>query len=108
MSHLQHVIEQEYGELQNDVDKCTADLSTLRSDDIQVQEECRLAAAINAKQTNHITGKEGCVSGLLGEVEVLRARKAVMMKWLCQDSDDDKLVCELDYIPIFQSLFNTV
>lgn len=82
-------MERERDELQGEADKCSSDLCTLRRDDAGVQEECRLAAAVNAKQTNQITEKEGCVSELLGEVEVLRARKAVMMKWLC-DSDSGR------------------
>ena len=86
---LQKVMEKERDELQSEVEKCSADLCTLRRDDTHVQEECQLTAAVNAKQTNQIAEKEGRVSELLGEVEVLRARKLVMMKWLC-DTDNEK------------------
>ena len=84
----QHFLEKESGELQSELERCVADLCTLRGEDMEVQEECRLTAAVNAKQTNQIAEKEGCVSELLGEVEVLRARKSVMLKWLCDPQED--------------------
>ena len=85
---MQRLVETERGELQAEVDRCAADLCTLQRDSVQVQEDCRLAAAVNAKQTNQIAAKEGHVLELLGEVEVLRARKAVVLKWLCKDETD--------------------
>ena len=85
----QKVMERECDEMQNEVDRCTADLCTLRRGETQVTEECRLTAAVNAKQTNQIAEKEGCVSELMGEVEVLRARRSVMMKWLT-NTDNEK------------------
>lgn len=57
---------------------------------MQVQENCCITAAVNAKQTNQIAEKEGRVSHLLGEVEVLRARKAVVMRWLCERGGLDR------------------
>ena len=82
-------MERERDELQSEVEKCSSDLCTLRRGDAQVQEECQLTAAVNAKQTNQIAEKEGHVSELLGEVEVLRARKVVMMQSLC-DTEGEK------------------
>ena len=83
------MIERERDEMLGAVEKCSTDLCTLRRDHAQVEEECRLAASVNAKQTNQVAEKEGRVSELLGEVEVLRARKVVMMRWLC-DTDNEK------------------
>lgn len=86
----QDLLDRECSEIQREIDRCTADLCTLRRDDTQVQEDCHLAAAVNARQTNQIAEKERCVSELLGEVEVLRARKAVVLKWLCDQEGPDR------------------
>lgn len=55
-----------------------------------MQEDCHLAAAVNARQTNQIAEKEGHVSELLGEVEVLRARKTVVLQWLYGQDNLDR------------------
>ena len=99
-------MEKERDELLGEAEKCSADLCTLKRGDAQVQEECQLAAAVNAKQTNQIAEKEGCVSELLGEVEVLRARKVVMMKWLC-DTEDEKYVIQ-SLFHVMKSLFHVI
>ena len=77
-------MEGEKTQLREETERCSSDLCTLRREATEVQENCCITAAVNAKQTNQIAEKEGRVSQLLGEVEVLRARKAVVMRWLCE------------------------
>ena len=95
-------MERERDELQTEADRCSGDLCTLRQEEARAQEECRLTAAVNAKQTNQIAEKEGRVCELLGEVEVLRARKVVLMKWLC-DGDSEK--CDTFSFPDSSSFY---
>ena len=86
---MQRMVESERAKLQDEADRCTANLCTLRREDVQLQESCHLTAAVNAKQTNQIVEKEGRVSELMSDVEVLRARKSVVLRWLC-DQENEK------------------
>ena len=83
----QDLIEEAETQLQEETDRCVNDLSTLRNENKEVQENCRLAAAINSQHTIQMTEKEEHICQLLGEVEVLRARKSVVLRWMCELSD---------------------
>ena len=62
--------------------RCGRDVSTLRAEAIEVQESNRITEAVNVTREGQIQEREARVSSLLGEVEVMRARKAVMLRFL--------------------------
>ena len=62
--------------------RCTHAVSTLRAEAIEVKESNRITEAVNVTQSSQIQEREAHVSSLLGEVEVLRARKAVVLRFL--------------------------
>lgn len=62
--------------------RCTQAVSTLRAEAIEVKESNRITEAVNVTQSGQIQEREARVSSLLGEVEVLRARKAVVLRFL--------------------------
>lgn len=62
--------------------RCSQAVSTLRAEAIEVKETNRITGAVNVTREGQIQEREARVSSLLGEVEVLRARKAVVLQFL--------------------------
>ena len=61
-----------------DVDRS---VSALKEESLAVQDELRVAETINVAALTRLEENEGTLSGLLGEVEALRARRSVMLQY---------------------------
>ena len=72
--------------------RCSQAVSTLRAEAIEVKETNRITGAVNVTREGQIQEREGRVSSLLGEVEVLRARKAVVLQFLGERESGEREV----------------
>ena len=71
-------------------------MSTLRAEAIDVQESNRITDAVNVTRERQIHEREARVSSLLGEVEVMRARKAVMLRFLAERERGERDAWEME------------
>ena len=84
---LEQCIRQESSLLTEHACEVERNMSALKEDSLAVQEELRVAETMNVAASTRLEENEGNVSALLGEVEALRARRAVMLQYVTSQDE---------------------
>ena len=88
---LQGTVQDETSQLQLHTHRCSDDLAVLKAEAVQIKDSQQITDTINATRSAQISERENGLSQLMAEVEVLRARKSIAMKYLTQrELSDDK------------------